>query len=181
MRKLTEKQREFARQYTVDFNAKRAAIRAGYSPKSAQVQGCKLLTNPKVVDFLKGLQAERNHKTEVTAARVIEEMARIAFTDHSELFEVRDGKPVLKTPDKWTPEIGAVVKSFRVGKSGVHVQLHNKSQALEQLAKHLGIYTDPESVVEPNVQINIQNVGGPNPADGIIIVDGPGGNPTQSE
>jgi phage terminase small subunit len=56
---LTPKQARFVEEYLVDLNAKQAAIRAGYSPKTAEVQGCRLLRNVQVAAAIQRAQAER--------------------------------------------------------------------------------------------------------------------------
>lgn len=50
---LTEKQKAFVREYPVDFNGKRAAMRAGYSPAGAAVEAHKMLRKPKIQEALK--------------------------------------------------------------------------------------------------------------------------------
>lgn len=54
---LTDKQNSFVREYLVDLNAKQAAIRAGYSPRTAEVQGCRQLSSAKVADTIADAQA----------------------------------------------------------------------------------------------------------------------------
>ena len=49
--KLTPKQQQFVREYLIDFNATQAAIRAGYSPKTAQVIGAENLKKPRMAHF----------------------------------------------------------------------------------------------------------------------------------
>lgn len=56
---ITAKQRLFALEYMVDFNATQAAIRAGYSEKTAEQQASRLLRNVKVEKFISTLQKER--------------------------------------------------------------------------------------------------------------------------
>lgn len=52
MRKLTQKQRRFADEYLVDCNGTKAAVRAGYSPKTANEQAAKLMANPKIHSYI---------------------------------------------------------------------------------------------------------------------------------
>lgn len=59
MRKLNDKQKRFAREYVIDLNATRAAIRAGYSEKTAKSQGQRLLTNVDVSEFIKELMDQK--------------------------------------------------------------------------------------------------------------------------
>ena len=67
MSKLTKKQEAFCREYVVDFNGRQAAIRAGYSKKTADEQASRLLTNVKVADRVKELTNEQSKRLEITA------------------------------------------------------------------------------------------------------------------
>lgn len=69
---LTPKQQRFVDEYIVDLNAKRAAIRAGYSEKTAEVQGCRLLSYAKVQEAVRERTEERKKDTIATAEEVLE-------------------------------------------------------------------------------------------------------------
>lgn len=71
MSKLTDKQRVFCEEYLIDLNATQAAIRAGYSKKTASVTACENLTKPNVQEYLQELQAARSERTEITADYVL--------------------------------------------------------------------------------------------------------------
>src|SRR3954466_9694923 len=78
---LNDRQARFVAEYLVDLNATQAAIRAGYSPASARTQAADLLTNPNISAAIAEAQAARSRRTEVTADRVVLELARVAFGD----------------------------------------------------------------------------------------------------
>ena len=59
---MTHKQQIFIREYLTDFNAKQAAIRAGYSPKTAHSIGAENLTKPEIQEALQKAISERNSK-----------------------------------------------------------------------------------------------------------------------
>ena len=61
--KLTEKQQRFVDEYLIDLNATQAAIRAGYSAKTADVQGSRMLANCKVQQAISIAMAERSKRT----------------------------------------------------------------------------------------------------------------------
>lgn len=77
--KLNDRQRIFVREYRIDRNATRAAIKAGYSKKSAHVTGCNLLKNPKVAQDLMELTEKRLEKLELTGDMVVDELAALGF------------------------------------------------------------------------------------------------------
>jgi phage terminase small subunit len=68
---LTPKQAAFVREYLVDLNATQAAIRAGYSEKTADQQASRLLTNVKVQEAVTKGREKLAHKVEVTTERVL--------------------------------------------------------------------------------------------------------------
>ena len=81
---LTEKQKRFVDEYLVDLNATQAAIRAGYSERSASAIGCENLGKPELADAISVAQAERSRRTKVTADDVVAELWRIATTSSSD-------------------------------------------------------------------------------------------------
>lgn len=88
---LTAKQARFVDEYLIDLNATQAAIRAGYSAGSAEVEGSRLLRNAKVAAEVSSRQAERAKRTEITQDRVLEELWAIATADPNELIQFRRG------------------------------------------------------------------------------------------
>ena len=81
---LSLKQEGFAQQYLIDGNATQAAIRAGYSQKTAHSIGSRLLRNVKVADRISELTLAKAERSRVTADKVLEELARVAFFDSFE-------------------------------------------------------------------------------------------------
>lgn len=75
---LTEKQRAFVREYLVDLNGTQAAIRAGYSPDTAESQASRLLRNAKVSAAVGEAIAARAERVEIKADDVLRDIARIA-------------------------------------------------------------------------------------------------------
>ena len=71
MAKLTPKQQRFVDEYLIDLNATQAAIRAGYSPKTAEQQGFQLLKKTSVSEAIEQAQKERQKRTLVTQDDVI--------------------------------------------------------------------------------------------------------------
>ena len=79
-KQLTTKQAQFVAEYLIDLNATQAAIRAGYSEKTAESQGSRLLSNAKVAAAVAKAQEERAERTEVTQDMVVEGLLKIAQT-----------------------------------------------------------------------------------------------------
>jgi len=74
---LNPKQLRFVEEYMIDLNAKQACIRAGYSPRSAEFQGSKLLADSKVSQVVKKRQEEFSKKKEITLENLIEDLVYI--------------------------------------------------------------------------------------------------------
>jgi phage terminase small subunit len=148
VRDLGLRQQRFVEEYLLDLNAKQAAIRAGYSPKTAEAQGSRLLSNLKVQRALTARIAARSQRTEVAADRALLEIARIGFSDLRRLFH-QDGR--LKHPHEWDDDAAASIASVEIVTRNlgdgevehVHrIKLWDKGKALEQLSRHLGLYRD---------------------------------------
>lgn len=86
---MTDQMRRFALEYTVDFNGKSAAIRAGYSEKTATVAASKLLAREDVQELVRTSIKRLEEKTEINAERVLREAWGIATADVNELVEFR--------------------------------------------------------------------------------------------
>lgn len=86
---LTDRQRRFVEQYLVDLNATQAAIRAGYSPKTANEQGARLLANVSVRAEVQRAQNERSARTEITQDMVLQRWWEIATADVNDLIQYR--------------------------------------------------------------------------------------------
>ena len=72
--KLTPKQARFVQEYLIDLNAAQAAIRAGYSAKTARVIGHENLIKPDIAAAIEKAMAERAERTELTADWVVDPM-----------------------------------------------------------------------------------------------------------
>ena len=68
---LNPKQKDFCCEYLIDLNGKQAAIRAGYSQKTAEVQASRLLSLAKVKAYLKTVMDKRSKRTEITQDYVL--------------------------------------------------------------------------------------------------------------
>lgn len=142
MPKLTEKQKRFCEEYLIDLNATQAAIRAGYSEKTAEQIGYKLVQKSLVLEYLNKLREEQSKRTQITADRVLAELAAIAFSDRTELAKVIDCGEVEFTPtDKLTSDVKKTIAGIENGKYGTKVTSYDKVKALELLGKHLGLFT----------------------------------------
>ena len=78
---LNPRQRRFAEEFTVDFNATLAAQRAGFAKNSAHVAGHRMVKNANVMRLVRKNQEKLSKATQITAERVVNKLAEIAFSD----------------------------------------------------------------------------------------------------
>lgn len=78
---LNAKQARFVEEYLIDLNATQAAIRTGYSEKTAYSQGQRLSKDVEVAEAIAAAMAARSERTEITSDRVLRELAKIGFSD----------------------------------------------------------------------------------------------------
>ena len=155
--KLTPRQERFVAEYLCDLNATQAAIRAGYSPKGAEVSASKLLRVAKVSAEIAKAQAKRAERTHITQDRVLQELARIAFFDIRRLYH-DDG--TLKRPHELDDEAAAVLSAVEVTEtmSGEEsallttkkAKVFDKGTALTLAMRHLGMLNDKIAHTGPN-------------------------------
>ena len=156
--KLTEKQKRFVDEYLIDLNATQAAIRAGYSSKSASEQGCRLLANVNVRACVDKAMAERSKRTGINADRVLWELGKIAFVNAIDVINMDDATILSEAARDDTAAIASVKVKIIPGEDGDgverEVRLADKLKALELCGKHLGMFTDKLDITGP-ISINI--------------------------
>lgn len=150
---LTHKQLRFVNEYIKDLNATRAAMRAGYAPNNAEVQGHHLVKKPQVQAAIQLRLDARAKRTEVHADRVIREFARIAFADMRQFAEWSGQSlnllPSEQLEDDDSAAVAEVAQTSSKFGSNVRIKLHDKGRALEKLGDHLGLWKkDPAELLE---------------------------------
>lgn len=150
MAKLTEKQQRFVDEYLIDLNATQAAIRAGYSVKTATTQGSQNLTKLNIQQVIAERMAERSKRTGVNQDRVVLELAKIAFVNATDVINAKDATIKLSAASDDTAAIQSVKVKIIPTKEGEgierEVRLNDKLKALELLGKHLGMWNDKMDV-----------------------------------
>lgn len=173
MEKMTEKQKRFIAEYLIDLNATQAAIRAGYSEKTAASVGAENLIKPYIAAEVKKAMEEREKRTEITQDRVLKELACIAFSSGADFARVVSSEEkigtldengelvektamfqsvILKDTDSLPPDKRAAIACIKETKNGIVVESCDKVKALELLGKHLGMFKDGL-----NIPITINN------------------------
>lgn len=143
--KLSPKQKAFCEEYLVDLNAT-AAYQRVYSctEASARRNASRLLTNADVAAYIQELQAQRSQRTEITADRVLQEIAAIAFAKLTDAVSFDRRGVTFKDSKELEESTKAALASVTYSESaqgGIRqsLKMHDKISALTLLCKHLGI------------------------------------------
>lgn len=154
MTDLTEKQEKFCQEYLIDLNGTQAAIRAGYSEKTAGSIAHENLNKPEIMERLRTLRDELQQKTQITRERVLEEYGKLAFSNMIDFIKVTstgDAYVDLKnlTADQAAALTEITVDDFTDGRGEdardikrIKIKLGDKKGALDSIAKHLGMFVE---------------------------------------
>lgn len=162
---LTPKQRAFVREYLIDLNATQAAIRAGYSEKTAYSIGEENLRKPEIAAAIETAMKNRAERTDITADRILKELAKIGFADIRKAIKWQgtlvteednsDGGDTLVIKNVVTNNVtlisseeiddetaAAISEISQNSTGGIKLKLHDKRAALVDMGKHLGMFTE---------------------------------------
>lgn len=181
---LSDRQLLFIEEYMVDYNATRAATRAGYTDEydSAAVQGHRLLSNAKIAIIIKERQKQKLEQLGVTSDRVLAELAKLGFSNMADYMNVDgDGLPHLDfsnlTRDQaaaltevtveeyWDEGAPAPMKegdkkqAFGRPVKKVKFKLSDKRSALVDLGKHLRLFDEVDRGGLTNDMIFMKEMG----------------------
>ncbi len=142
---LPLRQRLFVAEYLGNgFNASRAARAAGYSESTAAKQSTRLTRNPKLARIVADQAQKEMARREITAERVLEEMAKLAFFDPRRIFDVNGG---LLPPSQMGDEEAAAIagldlRQMQDGSEMKKIKLADKLKSLEVLGRYLRLFTE---------------------------------------
>lgn len=144
MAKLTDKQELFAREYLKDLNATQAAIRAGYSEKTAKEVGYENLTKPHVLELVAELKAQRVEQTGIDAAYVLRRLTEIDQMDVLDILLANgELKPIKDWPKVWRTTLSGmdVVEMASADSAALlkKIKWPDKVKNLELLGKHVNV------------------------------------------
>ena len=147
---MTTKQAQFVAEYRKDMNATQAAIRAGYSRKTAASQGERLLRHVEIAVAVAEKTQQQLDKADLTAERTLEEMRRLAFSNVQDLFDEEGNLRPIHTLSReqaaCIASLEVIVKNAQAGDGHqdiVHkVRVWDKTRTLEMLGKHFALLVD---------------------------------------
>lgn len=154
---LNDQQQKFVNEYLVDLNATQAAIRAGYSEKSAAVIGFENLRKPNIATALQERRIELADSTGITPERVLTELAKLGFSDirkairwgtlgarvnpESEEVEIENSVELLDSAEI-DDDTAAAIQEISQGANGIKLKMYDKKGALVDIGRHLGMFDD---------------------------------------
>ncbi len=151
---LNDKQRMFVAEYLVDLNATQAAIRAGYSEKTAGRTGHENLKKPEIAEAIQEAFEARIERTEIKSDRVLMEYARLAFSDMRQFVEWDSTgvtwKDSAELPEGAAACVSEVSETISEGGRTRRFKLHSKTGALQDLGKHLSLFVERKEISGPN-------------------------------
>jgi phage terminase small subunit len=150
---LTPKEQVFVREFLAHGNATRAAETAGYSKATASASGSRLLRNVKVSAELAKLREKLLSKLEISAEKVLQGIAELAFFDPRKMFNPDGSMKKLTDMDEATVhalagmDVEKLFKHFGKGQAEevgtiTKVRLTDRGLNLERLGRHLKLFTD---------------------------------------
>ena len=157
---LTPKEEIFVREFLATGNATKSAIAAGYSAATAAVTGSKLLRKPKVSEELANLRQRLLSKLEISAEKVLQGLAELAFFDPRKMFNVDGSMKKITDMDDQTVhalagmDVEKLFKHFGKGQAEevgtiTKVRLADRGLNLERLGRHFKLFTDKLVVSDP--------------------------------
>lgn len=143
---LTVDESLFVRSYLIDRDEIKALQRLGYDHPKDKLKRManRHLSNVEVQDAIKAGAEKLMQSLEVTAAHVTQKFAEIAFTDLTDIMQF-DGTSMQMLPSHlWPAHVRTAVKSVKHGQFGLQVEFHDKTKALDVLAKQTGAVESDE-------------------------------------
>jgi phage terminase small subunit len=147
-KKLAPMREVFVSEYLVDLNGTAAAIRAGYSEKTANEQAARLLADPMVKAAIQSRLRKRKKNNEELAQALIEELTAIALSNVGDVLEFDDKGVTVKPSSELELETLAILSEVSCiadkKSTKVSVKMHDKISAIRLLMQHLGMFELPK-------------------------------------
>ncbi len=137
--RLSKKRALFAMEYAVDGNGAAAAVRAGYSERTARQTAYRLLTNVYILQAVEVAFAERMERLQITADDVVRRLIHLGFTDINAFASWSSNRITLKDLDQVPPEKLAALAEVQETTQGLRIRLRDPLPALALLARHTGV------------------------------------------
>lgn len=161
---LNEKQKRFCEEYLIDLNATQAAIRAGYSPKTATVIGAENLTKPNILQYIQEKRKAIANKLQITQEMVLEGYRRLAFYDARKFYD--ENGNILNVPDL-DEETAFALAGMEVTEEKVmnvvtgytkKIKMSDRKGALDSICKVLGFNAPDKAAISHTFGLDREEV-----------------------
>ena len=163
MKKKEIRSERFAREYVIDLNGEKAAIRAGYSPKTARAQASRLLTKGNVKAIIEADSRSVAEKLGIKAETVLRELQLMGMANMLDYVQPQENGTMRLDFSKITREQGAAIQEITTEEFSVpgeddedtrivtkmKFKLSDKRSSLELLGKHLSLFADKTEISGP--------------------------------
>lgn len=154
MSKLNPRQQRFCQEYVVDLNGTQAAIRAGYSPKSAKVTASRLLAKANIQQFLSEAAKARSGDLEMDNQAIERALVRLARGELRDVCTWGPGGMIPHSSEDLPREVAMCIESISYSeRSGWKIKLVSPLKALEILGRFRGMDKRPAETGNPNEQV----------------------------
>lgn len=144
--RVTPRQKRYVEEYHVDYNQTAAAIRAGYSPKSAKDIAADLMKNPNIIELIELKSSQLSARLGINQLRIRKELASMAFANVRNFVDVKDGVVTVKDLGDISEIDTAAIQEITVTKTKngtvTRMKLAEKKGPLELLGKTEGMFKD---------------------------------------
>lgn len=150
---LNERQEAFCREYIIDMNATQAAIRAGYSVKTAGSSGQRMLKSVEIQTRISEVMESRNKRIDINADYVMRRLVEIDEMDVADILtDSGDFKPIKEWPKVWRTTLSAIdiqiINSGDIETITKKVKWPDKLRNLELLGKHINVNAFAEKALQ---------------------------------
>lgn len=154
-KKLTERQKRFCNEYLIDLNATQAAIRAGYSKKTAGVIATENLKKPNIIEFIRKRLDEKDKKLIADQDEIMMYLSSVMRREKTESVVVT----LSKEKSTYVPDKNGVMRRKTEKEESAKIveipaRLSDANKAAELLGRAYGIYSDRLDV-DADVELNI--------------------------
>jgi phage terminase small subunit len=160
---MLDQHKRFADKYFETLNASLSAEYAGFAADSSKQEGWRLLQRDDVQEYISRLQTSLAEKTGISQQKVLQEIAKIAFSDIRKYYQDDNNlKPICDLDDNEAAAL-ASVKSYEETMPGTdivvgfnkEIKMYDKLAGLEKLARHLGLYEKDNDQRKPINNVNL--------------------------
>ncbi len=136
----------FAQEVAKGTSASESYAKAGYAPNTGNC--LRLKVNESIVARVTEIQNRGADRAAVSVERIVQELARIGFSNVTDAIQIKRGKVKVSDTSKLSADAVAAIAGIKQTKDGVEVRFHDKQAALVTLGRHVGMFKE-------NINLNV--------------------------